>query len=175
MAEKLRDVAFWLNPLKKVTAVARTIAAYSSDRRKHVWIGKRTLSSGYVPVGLNIAPGLDLYHYAIMIRGIVYQISGRTASGYCQVDIDDADEVDMDSFDWYVITNDSNIVASEYSLRQYARSFENRKYNVNAHVVSSSQTAHCQTFCHAMLMYACNMTNSGAANLLNITLGNLLI
>ena len=69
------DLAEEFNPLKKVANLSRSIMSFFRSYNKGVWIGKRTLGSGYIPVGLSFVPKIDLQHWAVTVEGTIYQVS----------------------------------------------------------------------------------------------------
>jgi hypothetical protein len=176
------DITGFMNPLKMLGDAVRGAVAIKSDFNKHIWIGKRTLNGGNLPIGLTLAPGLDLFHYCVMIRGVVYQVAGVDKNGKAIVEIG---TVDTSSFTWYVITNDANIFKSESSIKNYAQTFANKDYNVVAGIPGATYGAlfgtmvesykvHCQTFCRSMIMFACDKSYSIVDAWLKVAVGTFL-
>lgn len=66
-------------------------------------------------------------HYAIIIRGIVYEIVGNDSSGYCVVSYEDWNNyADKKTFKWSLIVEHDQIVKNNDSIIKFALSFKKK-------------------------------------------------
>ena len=82
-----------LNPIKVASGITRAALNLPHNYNDGIWIGKRSLKK--CKIGLTIKPITDLWHYAIMIRGIVYHVK---VSNYMQkkfVTVEVSDDIDL--------------------------------------------------------------------------------
>ena len=68
---KYFDVAV-LNPLTWPRRMINNIDAALHEQNQGIWLGKTSLG-GY-GVGMTVAPGFDLFHWAILIDGTLFEI-----------------------------------------------------------------------------------------------------
>jgi hypothetical protein len=85
-----------LNPVKIVTYGIRGIVDLFGLKNKGIWIGLRHTCSKWKPFGIQIIPGIDMYHYAVRIRGIIYYITSASEFDIIKVLVDD--RMSEDSF-----------------------------------------------------------------------------
>ncbi len=111
---------------------------------------------------MTLNPIVDVYHYAIMIDGIVYQVQGtKENKKEFWIDISTSPGVKY-SFLWYVTAKSKcKNHKSKYELEEYAKEIERcRHYSVIPS--DGSKTENCQSFVLKMLAYAAEITEDEA-------------
>ncbi len=73
---------YWGKCLKNLIVA---VNALNKDMEKGIWIGKRTLKKALF--GATFKGGIDLMHWAVMIEGVVDQLSDKDSEGYCMYKI----------------------------------------------------------------------------------------
>jgi hypothetical protein len=149
------DLTNLINPIKWVSEPFRHIMGAIKDYDKNIWIGRRSL--GAWGFGFSLIPGVEAYHYAIMIDGLVYQLDVNKKRFWLKTDIS-SDKLVINSFQWYPITGRNH--RSQNQLKEFAMNYEKKfVYRV---VPTDEIEANCQTFVKDMLKYAANMGNGKA-------------
>merc|ERR1712224_83241 len=130
------------------------------NKTKHAWIGKRGLSGS--PFGSSFSPGMDAYHWAIVIDGWIYEIQNE--NGKWKVKMDDwINSSRGRDFDWYRI-NAGCVVKSRDELRNYAYRLEGTKYG---HALGTTRSkGNCQEFCALMLAFAMDVSMGKAQSMI---------
>jgi len=92
-----------LNPLKTFTSIVRGLVASQFELTEGIWIGKRCLFNETLGIPLpkfSLYPVYDLSHWAILINGRCYQISGTSKINiYCSSSNNWSEIV---SFEWFL-------------------------------------------------------------------------
>ena len=87
-----------LNPIKNIGDLTRHIIGATKDYDEGIWLGKRPLAGQHF--GMSIVPGVDLYHYAIMINGWLYHVQSDDQGVTFRVDIECSESM-IRTFTWY--------------------------------------------------------------------------
>ena len=164
------DLLAQINPVKNITNVLRNVVNAFGSEDEGVWVGYRPIAWNKNPYGIAISPGIDVHHYAVMIRGIVYQISAASKDSYIQVDIYGRESTEKDTFTWTSIcqSNDS-IAETDQEIMNYAKhrsGFNGSKYHLTK--------KNCQDFVKAMLCFTLGYTDDLCEYKLLLCLGNIL-
>lgn len=127
------------NPIKVWKGVYNGIKFNKKDFKDDVWIGKRTLASGWLSVGVTYSPGFDLMHWAVLINGRFYQVAHIADGGYCKVTVGDWDDR-YKEFNWTYL--DLKVSKSDQIIEKEAKKYEQYKY----FLICKEKTLNCQTF-----------------------------
>eukprot|EP01006_Ploeotia_vitrea_P024857 TRINITY_DN57656_c0_g1_i1.p1 TRINITY_DN57656_c0_g1~~TRINITY_DN57656_c0_g1_i1.p1 ORF type:complete len:191 (+),score=22.07 TRINITY_DN57656_c0_g1_i1:115-687(+) len=71
------DFSAALNPAKAIGNVARDVEYCLSDTDKGIWLGKKDLGNSHV--GLSLSAGVDVWHWALLIDGYLYELVSGSA------------------------------------------------------------------------------------------------
>ena len=138
-----------LNPIKVASGITRAALNMSHSYNHGIWIGKRSLKK--CKIGLTIKPNADLWHYAIMIHGVVYHV--RTGTEY--INIETSEDANLKkSFDWNFVTDD--IIKTNEELSECIENFTCIKYSLRPSTINEGN---CQTFVNYMLSFATGWNN----------------
>ena len=72
-----------LNPIKCLGNITKAILDIPHNLDEGIWLGKRTLAQGKLPIGISFSPGFSLWHWAVMINGTVYQLCDKDTNENC--------------------------------------------------------------------------------------------
>ena len=134
-----------LNPIRIVNEIFRATQNTAHNYDEGVWIGKRSL--GKHKIGLTIKPHTDLWHYAIMIRGIVYHVHGATEF----VKIQESEDKNLKKgFEWTFIADSNHILKSNDEIKNEIKVFEFHRYD---YLPTWEDEANCQTFVSHLLSF----------------------
>lgn len=148
------DLTNIINPIKWISEPYRHIVGAIKDYDKNIWMGRRSLNE--VGLGFSLIPGVEAYHYAIMIDGTVYQIDVWKKSEL-KVNIS-RDKSMIDTFQWYPVSGKN--VRTKDELKKFTIDFEKRFiYKV---VPTGEIEANCQTFVKDLFKYAAQIGNGRA-------------
>ncbi|CAF3793341.1 unnamed protein product [Adineta steineri] len=145
-----------LNPLTWPRRIIINSISALSDREKGIWLGKKSLNN--FGIGWTLAPGFDLFHWAIMINGHLYEVTvdeNKHAKANGKF-ITTKDRDYINKFKWIRLIGNSTKTHSEliekcerstkaYFLVPYELGMINDKMN-------------CQQFVHMLYAYALNIT-----------------
>ncbi len=99
------------------------------SKNKVIWIGLRPISSKWNSVVIQIVPGVDVYDYAVRIRGIIYHITSASKFDIIKVLVDDW--MSEHSFRWASFyQSNSKIPETNYGVRLCAYEFDGSKYDL---------------------------------------------
>ncbi len=148
------DLTNIINPIKWVSEPYRHIVGAFKDYNKNIWMGRRSLNE--YGLGFSLIPGVEAYHYAIMIDGVVYQID-VTKKTSLRVDISSEKSM-INSFQWYPVSGKNFRTKKE--LSDFAAHFE--KSFIYKVIPTGDIDANCQTFVKDLFKYAAQIGNGKA-------------
>ncbi|CAF1462472.1 unnamed protein product [Adineta steineri] len=160
-----------LNPVTWPRRIINNTVAALSDQKEGIWLGKRSLSDS--GVGWTLAPGFDLFHWAIMINGQVYELALNEENKKAAHRFDTTNDQDhINKFHWIRLIGSSIRTHTEllekcgsskksYSLVPYELGMVNDKMN-------------CQQFVHRLYAYARGISVLEATCITNAVSGNIL-
>jgi hypothetical protein len=160
-----------VNPIKWVSEPVRHIIGACKDYDEGIWIGKRSL--GKHGIAFTNGPGIDVYHYAIMIDGTVFHIQGTKEEKHVfYVEISDH-RLLKNSFVWYPTSSKKcKNQRGSNELKKYAKELErSNKYSV---VPVDDETENCQTFVIEMLRFASKLSPGEAKFHVILAVGTIL-
>jgi len=162
-----------LNPITWPRRIITNTVSALCDQDTGIWLGKKSLKNS--GIGLTIAPGFDLLHWAIMIDGHLYEIAvdEKSVSKATGVYHHTTDKDCIKQFKWTRLIGDSIKTHDElidkcerstkaYSLVPYELGMVNDKMN-------------CQQFVHMLYAYARGITVLKATCITNLVSGNIVI
>jgi len=158
-----------LNPLKNFGDLARHIIGATLDYEKGIWLGKRPLSGQ--PFALSLVPGIDFYHYAIMIDGFVYHVQSDDDGETFRIDVTDS-PTEINSFKWFP-TDFMSSVRERCDLELFSRRFECEN-DYRAIPRLTQQETNCQFFIRDIFAYAAGIELSEAIGRMTVYCGTLL-
>jgi len=142
---EFRDVSN-LNPVRLGSTIVKDIVSVTADIE--IFIGKRPLKAENNPFGLTISPGVDLCHWALLIKigkdHKTYQLTkgagGKTVMIYGW----------DDTFSWY--PTKGTVVKSHAEIMDYCERDMHTDYNLLAVFEKGNN---CQTYCAHVHAFAC--------------------
>ena len=152
-----------LNPIRIVTGIPRAIMNATHNYDDGVWIGKRSLKK--CTIGITLSPNVDLWHYAIMIRGIVYHVQGSIELVF--IDVDNDSNLKK-SFEWTFITHD--IIKTDSEIKKYIENFDYFDYSI---VPNKVDDLNCQTFTKNLLSFVTDWDDDYIKSKLRIIMGTI--
>ena len=97
--ETMQSVTFDVNLLSRPTKLIKAIVDFEDDIDAGIWLGKRALNEGKALFGFTYVPGADLWHWALMINGTIYQLSEMDSHSNC-IFKKSTSETTKNSFQW---------------------------------------------------------------------------
>ena len=161
------------NPLRIPKNLAHGIAGAVNNLEKGAWIGKRPI--GKQIVGLNVSPGVDGYHWCIQINSVIYQL-GVNKENDIRIRISsknekrDHYESDCKVYSWYLLQSELPNFDPEV-LRNYAKSFEERKFQL---FIPLGGKMNCQSFTTQIFAVAANISIEKARSIILLVIPNFL-
>lgn len=160
------------NPLKNASDMIRHIKGATKEYSKGIWLGKRPLDNQVL--ALTVCPGIvDLYHYAIMISGLVYHVKsinrtikkGKESKCKFYIEITNDSSV-VNSFTWY--PTDCANLKNRSSLKSFSKNYEAYQYRTKTNV-------NCyQIFIFDMISYAAGLDRNEAVQYVICVLGTII-
>ena len=162
-----------LNPLRIPRNLVHGIASVTNDLDKGVWIGKRPIAKQLI--GLNISPGVDGYHWCIQINGVIYQLSANKdyvvqVRIHSKTEKKSLYESDCKVYSWYLLQSELPNFNPEV-LRDYAKSFEERKFQL---FIPLGGKMNCQSFTTQIFATAANISIEKARSIILLVIPNFL-
>ena len=140
-----------LNPLRAISDLKRQIEMADSNFYEGIRFGKRAL--GISPVGLTLGPGADLFHYAIVIDGTLYQVKAKQRKSSFYINITE-DEKEIKSFQWVQAGYLNR--KSKQDLKEFCENYSNSKSY--AIIPENNHETNCQIFVGDLYSFASNLT-----------------
>lgn len=154
-----RDLAN-INPIRSLTNIVRDTVSVLNNRDEGIWIGKKGLKNR--SYGITISPGHDFYHWAVMIRGTVYQVRRHPENKDGILPVVSNHENIKKSYHWYLYKkDDQDVVRSDQELYDFAMAFEKLAFASFATLENTlgmgnkeQEKSNCQNFIQRMVAYA---------------------
>jgi hypothetical protein len=150
-----------LMPQRIYHNLKRSISYLDKDLAKGVWLGKRTLSIS--PFGLSTRPGIDVFHWAVLIDGHLFQV-GKNNEDKKKIRIEvTPDELEINTFKWLEIADSISERLTMAKIHEYAVSYERLDYALVPTfspltvTVDTEKKQNCQFFVGRMINFACNV------------------
>ena len=147
-----------LNPIRSVTNMVRDTVASFGNKEEGIWIGKKGLRNK--PFGLTLSPGIDMYHWAIMIRGTVYQLR-RNLQEHNKTNVGiSTDERLKNSYHWFMYRKSNlSIKRTDEELQEFIKSFEKNYFSSfavfeNPLLSKENEKVNCQYLANRFIVYA---------------------
>ena len=154
-----------LNPIRVASELTRAVFNTAHEYDKGVWIGKCSILK--CKIGLTIKPNTDLWHYAIMIKGLIFHVPGVNEF----IRIEESDDLNLKkSFEWRFFTN--KIIKTEDEIKRTTRNFESFKYKI---IPKWQDEANSQTFVTFMLSFVTGWDHKYCDSKLNKILGTFIV
>ena len=162
-----------INPLTWPRRIVNHIVSALSDKKKGIWLGKKSLKN--LGIGCTVAPGFDLFHWAIIIDGHLYEVTAdEKENAKANGEFKTTNDLRyINQFDWTRLIGNS----TESHLRLIEKCERSRKpyFLVPYELGMVNDNMNCQQFVHMLYGYARAIPVFKATLITNIISGNILL